>query len=143
MNGLRSSLIVLCVALCLFMPMGAGSVVLCLGADGHIGFESARNTRCTTPLAPTSTTLLQITPWTAPSDHCGPCVDAPLVTSDADSQRFVSAFRLVLQLEVPGFALVPWTISASPALPFTPFWPSPPRVTHTTLTALRTVILLI
>src|SRR5262249_42540846 len=131
MNGLRSSLIVLCVALCLLMPMGVGSVVLCIGADGHIGFESARNSRCTTPLAPTSTPLSQLTPWTAPSDHCGPCVDAPLVTSDVASHRFVPAFPFLLQLEVPGFALAPWTISASPALPFTPFWPCPPRVTNT------------
>jgi hypothetical protein len=65
------------------------------------------------------------------------------VTSDADPQRFVPAFPLVLQLEVPGFALVPWAIAASPALPFIPVWLHPPRVTNTTLSALRTVLLLI
>ena len=141
MNGLRSSLIALCVALCLLVPMGAGSVVLCIGADGHIGFEPVRNSRCTTLLALTSTPSSQITPWTAPPDHCGPCVDVPLLTSDADSQQFVPTFPRLLQLEVPGFALVPWIISASPPLPCTPFWLSLPRVTHTTLSALRTVIL--
>lgn len=143
MNGYRSSLIALLLALCLLMPMGAVGLVLCIGADGHIAFEPARNSRCTTPSAPTSTPSQQITPWTSPPDHCGPCVDAPLLTSEADSQQFVPTFPLLLQLEVPGFALVPGVVSASPALPFTPFWLSLPRVTNTTLSALRTVILLL
>lgn len=143
MNGCRSSPIALFLALCLLMPMGAGGLVLCIGADGHIGFEPARNSRCTPPIAPTSTPSQQIAPWTSQLDHCGPCVDAPLLTSDADSQQCVQTFPRLRQLEVPGFALVPWVVSAAPELPFTPFWLSLPRVTNTTLSALRTVILLL
>lgn len=133
MKGLWSSTIALCLAFCLLMPVSAVGLVLCIGADGHIAFEPARNSRCTTPIAPTSTSLQQITPWTSPPDHCGPCIDAPLLTSDAASQQFVPTFPLLLQLEVPGFALVPWVVSASPELPCTPYWLSLPRVTNTTL----------
>jgi hypothetical protein len=46
MQGLRSSLTALCLACCLLMPMGAGDLVFCIGADGHVAFEPARNSRC-------------------------------------------------------------------------------------------------
>ena len=143
MKRLWSSITALFLAFCLLMPMSAVGLVLCIGADGHIAFEHTRNSRCATPIAPPSTPSYQITQLTSPPDHCGPCVDAPLLTSDADSQQFVLTFPLLLQLEVPGFALVPWVVSASPELPLTPCWLSLPRVTNTTLSALRTVILLL
>ena len=142
MKGLRFSIIALFLTCCLFMPMDAVGLVLCIGMDGHMAFEPARNSRCATPIAPTSTLAQQITPWTSPPDHCGPCVDVPLLTSDTASQQFVPTFPRLLQLEVPGFALVSWVVSASPELPLTPFRLSLPRATNTTLNALRTVILL-
>jgi hypothetical protein len=104
MKGLRFSLIALLLAFGLLMPMGAGDLVLCIGADGHIGFEPARNSRCTTPVTPTLTPSQQITASTSQPDHCGPCVDTPLLTSDAHSPQFVPLFPLLLQLAVPGFA---------------------------------------
>ena len=143
MKGLRSPIIALFLTCCLLMPMSVMGLVVCIGADGHIALETARNSRCTTPIAPTLTQLPQITPWTSPPDHCGPCVDVPLLTSNADAQQFILAFPLWLQLAVPGFALVPWVVSASPVLPCMPCWLSLPRVTNTTLSALRTVILLL
>src|SRR2546425_997327 len=117
MKGLRSPLTALFLACCLLMPMGAGGLVLCIGADGHMAFEPARNSRCTTPIAPASTSSHQITSWTSQPDHCGSCVDVPLLTSDAASQQFIPTFPLLLQLEMPGLALVPWVVSASPELP--------------------------
>lgn len=143
MKDVRSSLIALVVALCLLMPMSTRGLVLCIGTDGHMRFEPARNSRCTTLMTPTATLSQQITPSTSPPDHCGPCVDVPLLTSDADAQQFVPTFPLVLQLEVPGLALVSWVVPAAPALAFTPVWLSLPRVTNTTLSALRTVMLLL
>jgi uncharacterized protein UPF0016 len=77
MKGLRSSLTALCLACCLLMPMGAGGLVLCIGADGHIAFEPARDSRCTSSVAPIA----------SQADHCGPCVDIPLLTSAGDQQR--------------------------------------------------------
>ena len=143
MKGLRSSIIALFLTGCLLMPMSVMGLVLCIGADGHIALEPARNSRCTTPIAPISTLSQQITPWTSPPDHCGPCVDVPLLTSDDASQQFVPTFPLLLQLEAPGFVLVSWAVSASPELPLTPFWLSLPSAINTTLSALRTVILLL
>jgi len=143
MKRLRSSSIALFLTCCLLMPTSAVGLVLCIGADGHIVFEPVRNSHCATPIAPTSTLSQQITARGSPPDHCGPCVDVPLLTSDAASQQFVTTFPFLFQLEVPGFTLVPWVVSASPELPSTPFWLSLPRVTNTTLSALRTVILLL
>jgi hypothetical protein len=143
MKGLRSSTIALFLTCCLLMPMSAVGLVLCIGEDGHIALEPVRNSRCATPIAPPLTLSQQITPWTFSPDHCGPCVDVPLLTSDTASQQFVPTFSFLLQLEMSGFTLVPWVVSASPELPSTPFWLSLPRVTNTTLSALRTVILLL
>jgi hypothetical protein len=143
MQRLRSSIIALFLTSCLLMPMGTVGLVLCIGADGHMAFEPVRDSRCTTLIAPASTLLQQITPWTSPPDHCGPCVDVPLLTNDTASQQFVPTFPLLLQREVPGFALVSWIVSAAPELPLTPGWLSFPRVINTTLRALRTVILLL
>jgi hypothetical protein len=143
MTRLQSSIVALCLTCCLLMPMSTVGLVLCIGADGHVVFETARNGHCTTPIAPTSTLSQQTIPWASPPDHCGPCVDVPLLTSDAVSQQFVPTFPLVLQLEVPGSVLVPWAVSAAPELPLRPCWLSCPRVINTILRALRTVILLV
>jgi hypothetical protein len=143
MKRLRSSIIVLCLICCLLMPISAVGLVLCIGADGHVAFESARNGHCATPIALTSTLSQQITSWASPPDHCGPCVDVPLLTSEAACQQFVPTFPLLLQREIPGAVLVPRIVSVAPALSFTPYWLSFARVINTTLHALRTVILLV
>ena len=142
-KGVRSPLIALLVALCLLIPMSAVGLVLCIGVNGHIAFEPARHSRCATPIVLTSSLSQQITPQTSLPDHCGPCVDVPLWTSDADTPQSVLTVPLVLQLEGPGCALVPRVVSAALALPCTPCLLFQPRVTDTTLSTLRTVILLV
>lgn len=143
LQGRRSPLMALWVAFCLLMPLGPGGGVLCLGADGHIAFEPARNSRCTTPIAPAVTPSPQITSGTSPPNHCGACIDALFMTSDAASQRFSPIFPLVVPLAMSGCAFTPWVASDTSPSPCTPCWLSPSRVTHTTLSALRTVMLLV
>jgi len=142
MQGRWSSITALFLILCLLMPMSAAGLVLCIGEDGHIAFEFARNSRCTTPIAPTSTLSYQITPWTSPPEHCGPCVDVPLLTSE-DDQQFVALVPPLLTLDVPVLALT-MPLVAMPIVPAAPtsVWSSFPTVSPM-LTALRTVVLLL
>jgi hypothetical protein len=142
MKGLWSSITALFLVFCLLMPMSVVGLVLCIGEDGHIAFEFARNSRCTTPIAPTSTLSHQITPWTSPPDHCGPCIDVPLLTSEGDPQ-FVAPFPPLLTPDVPVLALsMPLvTMLVVPAAP-TCAWASFPTVSPM-LTEIRTVVLLL
>ena len=142
MKGLWSPITTLFLVFCLLMPMSAAGLVLCIGEDGHIAFEFARDRRCTTPLAPTSTLSYQITPWTSPPDHCGPCVDVPLLTSE-DDQQFIAPSPPLLTPDVPVLALA-MPLVAMPVVPAAPTsaWSSCPTVSPM-LTALRTVVLLL
>lgn len=141
-KGLWSSITALFLILCLLTPMSAAGLVLCIGEDGHIALEFARNSRCTTPLAPASPLSPQITPWTSPPDHCGPCVDVPLLTSE-DGQQFIVPSPPLLAPDVPVLALA-MPLVATPAVPAVPTsaWPSCPTVSPM-LTTLRTVVLLL
>jgi len=142
MKGLWSSITALFLGLCLLMPMSAVGLVLCIGEDGHIAFELARNSRCATPIVPASTLSHQITPWTSPPDHCGPCVDVPLLTSE-DGQLFIVLSPPLLGPDVPVLALaVP--LVAMPVVPAVPTsaWAFFPTISPM-LTSLRTVVLLL
>jgi hypothetical protein len=141
-KGLWSSITTLCLVCCLLMPMSAVGLVLCIGEDGHIAFEFARNSRCTTPIALASTLSPQITPWTSLPDHCGPCVDVPLLTSE-DDQQFIASSPPLLAPDVPVLALaVP--LVAMPVVPAVPTsaWAFFPTISPM-LTSLRTVVLLL
>src|SRR5262245_25065132 len=142
MKRLWSSITALFLILCLLMPLSAAGLVLCIGEDGHIALEFARNSRCTTPIVPTSALTQQITPWTSLPDHCGPCVDVPLLTSE-DDQQFIAPSPPLLTPNIPMLALatplvaIP-IVSAAP----TSGWSSLPTVSPI-LTTLRTVVLLL
>src|SRR4029453_14888631 len=142
MKRLWSSITALFLIFCLLMPLSAAGLVLCIGKDGHIAFEFARNSRCTTPIAPTSPLTQQITPWTSPPDHCGPCVDVPLLTSE-DDQQFIAPSPQFLTPNIPMLALAP-PLVAMPVVPAAPTsaWSSFPTVSPM-LMALRTVVLLL
>jgi hypothetical protein len=137
-----SSITALFLILCLLTPMSAAGLVLCIGEDGHIAFEFARNSRCTIPIVPASTLSHQITPWTSPPDHCGPCVDVPLLTSE-DDQQFIAPSPPLLASDVPVLALA-MPLVAMPVVPAAPMsaWSSFLTVSPM-LTALRTVVLLL
>jgi hypothetical protein len=105
-------------------------------------FEPARNSRCTTPIAPTLTPSQQITPLTSQPDHCGPCVDVPLLTSEGN-QQLVPASPPLVTLDGPVLTLALPVISlpAAPAAS-TSAWSFFPAVSPV-LIALRTVVLLL
>ena len=142
MKRLWSSITALFLILCLLMPMSAAGLVLCIGEDGHIAFEFARDSRCTTPLVPASTLSQQIMPWTSLPDHCGPCVDVPLLTSEED-QQFIAPSPQLLAPDAPVLALAMPCV----AMPVVPAAPTSARSSSPTvspmLTALRTVVLLL
>src|SRR5262245_11140171 len=124
------------------MPLSAAGLVLCIGEDGHIAFEFARNSRCTTPIVPASTLSQQITPWTLPPDHCGPCVDVPLLTSE-DDQQFIAPSPSLLTLDVSVLALA-MPLVTMPVSPAALMSASSSSLTVSSmLTALRTVVLLL
>jgi hypothetical protein len=142
MKRLWSSITALFLILCLLMPLSAAGLVLCIGKDGHIAFEFARNSRCTTPIVLASTLSQQITPWTLPPDHCGPCVDVPLLTSE-DDQQFIAPSPQLSAPDAPVLALAMPLVT----MPVVPAAPTSARSSSSTvspmLTALRTVVLLL
>jgi hypothetical protein len=142
MKGLWSPITTLFLVFCLLMPMSAVGLVLCVGEDGHIAFEFARNSRCTTPIVLASTLSQQITPWTLPPDHCGRCVDVPLLTSE-DDQQFIAPSPQFLTPNIPMLALATPLVAMTvvPAAP-TSAWSFFPTVSPM-LTVLRTVVLLL
>jgi hypothetical protein len=142
MKVLRSLTAVILLACFLVAPASTLSMVLCVRADGHITLEAAHNGRCSSLFIPTGM-LLQEAQHDSHTNHCGPCIDVPLLTSDTHARQFVLASPLVLQLETPGFTLVPWIILASPDVAFVPLFRSPPAAANTALSALSTVILLL
>jgi hypothetical protein len=142
MKRLWSSITALFLILCLLMPLSAAGLVLCIGEDGHIAFEFARNSRCTTPIVLASTLSQQVTPWTLPPDHCGPCVDVPILTSE-DDQQFIAPSPQFLTPNIPMLALATPLVSMTvvPTAP-TSAWAFFPTVSPM-LTVLRTVVLLL
>ena len=142
MKRLWSSITALFLILCLLVPLSAAGLVLCIGKDGHIAFEFARNSRCTTPIVPASTLSQQITPWTSLPNHCGPCVDVPLLTSE-DDQQFIASSPQLLTPDIQMLALA-MPLVAMPVVPAAPTsaWSFFPTVSPM-LTALRTVVLLL
>jgi hypothetical protein len=132
--------LLLCV---LVAPVTALDIVLCIGADGHVTFEKARNGRCgTAGLQPSAATRLHTAVTLARADHCGPCVDIPMLTGDT-RQQSLPVLPSPMQSAVPVLTLAPGVLPFSPELVTTPpllallLTPSP------TLRALRTVVLLI
>jgi hypothetical protein len=136
------SIIIGLLSVFLLLPGQALGTVLCIGVDGHIAVEAAQNGRCgfLGSLVPSDEHLTKIP---ASTDHCGSCVDVPLLTSDTDSRQLLPVMPLLLQFETAGLALVPWVVSASPDCTAPPSWLSSSRSIHTPLRALRTVILLV
>ncbi len=142
MKEFRSSLTALFLAFGLLIPISSTGLVLCIGADGHIALEPARNSRCTTPMASTSTPAQQITPLPSQLDHCGPCIDVWLSTSKSDEQQMFSAPSAWPKLAAPVLALVAVVMPVHVEPP-QPYCVLPPASRANTLLALRTVLLLL
>jgi hypothetical protein len=65
---------------------GLGESVLCFGADGHVAFETASPSgTCSSASGWTIPTLADSGPSldvSSRQDHCGPCVDVPVLVND-------------------------------------------------------------
>ena len=94
---------------------GLGESVLCFGADGHVGIETAApggacssaSGRTTPPLAGSDRSL-DASPR---QDHCGPCLDFPVLVND--SGRCVSPLVFHKANPVPFAGGMPATLAGS------------------------------
>ena len=139
LKSLQSFIIVL-LSVFLLMSGQVIGTVLCIGADGHIAVEVAQNGRCgslSTPVPPRE----HITKMLPSTDHCGPCIDVSLSTSNIDDQPLLSAPSSLPKLEAPVLALVAFVVAVSIKSPQTYFVLPPPLAR--TLIALCTVVLLL
>jgi hypothetical protein len=138
--GSFQSVIIAVLSVFLLLPGQALGTVLCIGADGHIALEIAKNGRCGDLSSVPSRE--HITPMPQNTDHCGVCVDVSLSASNSDDQQILSAPSASPKLEAPVLALMPLIISIyteSPPLRFV----LPPSSRANTLIALSTVVLLL
>lgn len=134
------SIVIVMLSVFLLMPGQAIGTVLCIGADGHIALEIAKNGRCGHP---SSVALREhVTQMPQNTDHCGPCVDVSLSASNSDDQQIFSAPSASPKLEAPvlalGAVIIPVSIE-SPQRHFVLL----PSSHASTLVALRTVVLLL
>ena len=64
------------------VPMQLSNYVLCIGTDGHVGFEIAVNGRCTDAhTLDEGHTEIVITADTTGGNHCGSCLDLAIFVS--------------------------------------------------------------
>jgi len=134
------SIIIAVLSVFLLLPGQALGTVLCIGADGHIALEIAKNGRCGNLSSVPSRE--HITPMPQNTDHCGVCVDVSLSASHSDDQQIFSAPSTSPKLEAPVLAVVPLVISTYTEPPPLRFVLPPSPRAHT-LIALRTVVLLL
>lgn len=142
MKGLWSSFTAFFLVCCLLLPLSATGLGLCIGADGHMALEPVRNSRCATPIALTASALPQITSLPSQRDHCGPCIDVALSTSQSDDQQQLAAPHSLPKLAAPMQALVAFVLPVSPEAPQRHVF-SPPLSRANILLTLCTVILLL
>ena len=125
------------------VPMQLSNYVLCIGMDGHVGFEIAVNGRCTDAhnLHERHTEIV-ITAVTVGENHCGSCLDLAIFVS-LDIEPYLAPIQDVL-IHPPDFAatLIASRTNGSMLLTYTPFLDIP-SVTDPTLVSLRTTTLLI
>ena len=116
-------------------------VVLCVRADGHMAVEAAQHGRCGSHAASVAYREQAVTP-SSDTDHCGPCIDVTLVTSNRDDRQLMTAPRLLPTLDAPALAAMPFFVPAD-AGALSPSFVLRPPVFASSLFALRTVVLLL
>ena len=125
-------------------PASAPGRVLCLASDGHVSFESALAGECCGDSVPLldSPAATQCDDASLEYEHCGPCVDIPLIAA-ADQIRTRETQRAHAAERTPATALL---MLAPIALDFAAHSASAPLqhpVNHAPLHAIKTVALLI
>ena len=89
MKRLLALFLVLFWSVTLVGEAAAGNRVWCVGADGHVGFESALGAKCAPNPYAASASKTEISALTA-SGHCGSCTDISI----ASDSTAVSVFAL-------------------------------------------------
>lgn len=135
----------------LFIGVFAGqgplpTMMLCIGADGHVEIEAGHDGRCTSFLTATQqepSDFLSVYQTPPIQAHCGQCLDLPIFLSSAEEPYIVP-----IQKNAPEFntlTIMPFPVT-QPILGSIPtdssFSNFQPRV-NSTLASLRTVTLLI
>jgi hypothetical protein len=136
LRSLQSIIILLSVFL--LVPVQAMGTVLCIGADGHIALEVAKNGRCGNFSSPRE----HITQLPLSTEHCGGCIDVSLSASNSDDQQIFSMPSASPKLDAPVLALLAFVLPVSLASPQRHVV-LPPVSRANTLLALRTVVLLL
>jgi hypothetical protein len=122
------------------LPGQAMGVVLCVRADGQMAVEASQHGRCRSHAASVAHRE-QAVPASSDTDHCGPCIDVTLVTSNTDDRQLMTAPRLLPTLDAPALAAMLFFVPADAGALSPPFVLRPP-IFSSTLLALRTVVLL-
>jgi hypothetical protein len=133
--------IVVLLSVLLLLPGQVIGTVLCIGKDGHMALEVAKQGRCGTFSTP-ALSHEQITKALPSTDHCGPCVDVSLSADSLDDQQQLATPSSLPRNEASVLALVPVVIAVYTEPIQSHFALQPPSF-PSTLTALRTVILLV
>ena len=124
----------------LLVPGQAMGTVLCIGADGHIALEIAKNGRCGNLVSALSPE--HISPIPQNTEHCGDCLDVSLSASYSDDLQMFSAPTASTKLVAPALALVALVLPVS-VESAQRRCVLPPSARPDTILALRTVILLV
>jgi hypothetical protein len=139
LRSLLTPMLLFCI---LVAPGAAMDTVVCIGIDGHVQLEAARHGRCRSLTVPPSAWQSSIGGTGAEADHCGVCVDLPILIGDTRAYPgSVAAHPAQLSVPVP-------VLTVSVAVPGTDLPPalslvSSPSFLRPVILALRTVVLLI
>jgi hypothetical protein len=115
---------------------------VCIGSDGHVQLEAARHGRCRSLTVPPAAWQAPTDGSLAEADHCGLCVDIPVLIGDVRaSPSSVAAPPAQLPVPVPVLTMSVAILGTdlTPALSLVSSLPFLPPVILT----LRTVVLLI
>ena len=125
------------------VPMQLSNYVLCIGTDGHVGFEIAVNGRCTDAhTLDEGHTEIVITADTTGGNHCGSCLDLAIFVSLDIEPYLVSVQDALIHSPASSATLIAYRANGSTLLTHTPLLDIP-SVIDPTLISLRTTTLLI
>ena len=119
------------------------TMMLCIGADGHVEIEAAHDGRCASLLTATQQKSADFLSAYQPPPiqaHCGQCLDLPIFISSAEEPYIVPIQKSATQFNTLAIPVTQPILSSILADIFLPN--SQPRV-NPTLASLRTVTLLI
>ena len=122
------------------------TMVLCIGADGHVDIEAAHNRRCASFLTATqqkSSDFLPVYQTPPIQAHCGRCLDLPIFMLSAEGPYIVPIQKNAPQFNTLVITLLPVTQLILTSIPTDISLPNSQPRANSTLASLRTATLLI